>query len=701
MNQPFNPLTDAQKSQLLDLAFNAALVCDAQGRIVYWNRGAEQLYGWGREEALGKSALELLESRLPQPLEQIYDQLRRQGEWQGEVKQTHRNGAGILVLSRWALAATSAADASSILQIDRDITSGRRAEEVSRMEFLVLRTLGEAVDLTDAATRVLETLSRELFWSQGEYWSVSETDLKCIAVYGDAPCAQVAAANESALLDEFFRPLDGEAAGALSEVCRTGQPLLMSLDAVPAEWRPEQAARAAGMTDVLVFPIQNQHHLRGVFRLFRNMQAVPPAQGVAVSDEALLQALSLAAAPMGQFVERWSAQVALRRSEARFRSLLESAPDGILIANSRGAIQLANQQAEMMFGYTRQELTSMRVEDLMPERFRRNHEHHRGSYTRHPQVRPMGVGLELFARRKDGVEFPVEISLSPIHIDDEPLVIAVLRDVTTRKQAESAAHELQQVKLAEAEHLATLGEIAAGLAHEIKNPLAGIAAVLEVLGSSYAEGHPDRELMLEVKQQVKRIKVTVDDLLNYARPKPIELLESDLNATVEQVVHFTMQQAAAHHVNIVWHNYQLPPVRHDPEQIQRLVMNLVLNAVQAVEQGSTITVSTGWSPRRGGEASIAVEDHGPGIPASELEKIFRPFYTTKGRSGTGLGLSVCQRIAKLHNGRIEVTSRPGEGSTFVVWLPCPARPPAIHPASGGGRRPTTEGAAPAASEEKS
>lgn len=371
----------------------------------------------------------------------------------------------------------------------------------------------------------------------------------------------------------------------------------------------------------------------------------------------------------------------LRHSEAKFRGLLESAPDAIVIVDQEGSIAFANHQMERLFGYTSAELIGKPIEVLVPERLRAIHTIHRQRYNAHPQVRPMGAGLELYARRRDGTEFPVEISLSPMQLDHEFLVTAVIRDVSLRKQEEAALRRLHQLQLAQAEHLATLGEIAAGLAHEIKNPLAGISAALEVLAADFSPGDPNREIMEEVQQQVVRIKATIDELLNYARPRPLQLIRQDLNHTVEHVIHFAQQQAASRQVQLVFVPGAVPPVVHDVDQIQRTVLNLLLNAVQAVGSGGKIEVVTDTATYSAGSAGapnnasgeafarVVVRDNGPGIPEDDLEKIFRPFYTTKGHSGTGLGLSICRRIAELHHGTIHAESRVGDGSTFILALP--------------------------------
>ncbi len=356
------------------------------------------------------------------------------------------------------------------------------------------------------------------------------------------------------------------------------------------------------------------------------------------------------------------------QAERRFRALMESAPDAILISSGSGRILMANQQTEKLLGCPRSEILGRMIEDFMPERYREHHRELRSGYNREPRTRQMGTGLDLYARRRDGREIPVEISLSPIEIDGEWVVASAIRDVSERKRAEAAMRRLHQLELAQTEHLASLGEIAAGLAHEIKNPLAGIAAVLEVLAGSFGDATEARELMSEVQQQVVRIRSIVDELLNYARPRPPALVPGDLNEAVARAVQFALPRAQLRQLRLTFLPRQLPELEHDPEQIQRMVLNLVMNAIEALPPGGQIDVQTQFEAAAEA-ATINVRDDGPGIALEEQEKIFRPFYTTKGKHGTGLGLSLCRRIAELHGGSIQVHSRPGEGSRFEVKLP--------------------------------
>jgi len=225
---------------------------------------------------------------------------------------------------------------------------------------------------------------------------------------------------------------------------------------------------------------------------------------------------------------------------------------------------------------------------------------------------------------------------------------------------------LHRTQMSRAEHLATLGEMAAGLAHEIRNPLAGIAGVIEVMGRDLPKDSPAREEMKEVKGEVQQITRTVNDLLETARPKPPLMEVGNLNTTVEHAVLFARQQTGEKVIDFqLLTAEKLPPVEHDANQLHQVLLNLLLNAMQAIGKVGTITVEIS---RRDSLAAITVTDTGKGIPADHMPHIFRPFFTTKG-DGTGLGLSLSRRIVEEHNGRIEVSSRVDVGSQFTILLP--------------------------------
>ena len=225
---------------------------------------------------------------------------------------------------------------------------------------------------------------------------------------------------------------------------------------------------------------------------------------------------------------------------------------------------------------------------------------------------------------------------------------------------------LHHTQMSRAEHFATLGELAAGLAHEIRNPLAGIAGVVEIIGRDLPTTSPARSVLKDVRNEIAQINHILTDLLQTAGRILHRSGSSNLNTTVEHAVMLARQQALSRPIEIAFKkNAELPEIEHDSDQIHQVLLNLLLNALQAIDGTGRVTLEI---EARGQTAAIIVSDSGRGIPPEHLPNIFRPFYTTKG-NGTGLGLSLARRIVEEHHGHIDVTSTVGKGSKFVVSLP--------------------------------
>ena len=232
----------------------------------------------------------------------------------------------------------------------------------------------------------------------------------------------------------------------------------------------------------------------------------------------------------------------------------------------------------------------------------------------------------------------------------------------SRKEIET----MHRTQMSRAEHLATLGELATGLAHEIRNPLAGIAGVIEIIGRDLPESSPARAMVKDVRLEINQINRILTDLLETARPHPPRMMRSNLNTTVEHAVMLARQQVLSHPIKIELDRAtNLSEVEHDSDQIHQVVLNLLLNAVQAIDGAGTVTVKIGSHEDC---ATVTVTDTGRGMSEQQISQIFRPFYTTRS-NGTGLGLSLVRRIVEEHLGHIEVTSKLGKGSTFEVQLP--------------------------------
>jgi len=240
------------------------------------------------------------------------------------------------------------------------------------------------------------------------------------------------------------------------------------------------------------------------------------------------------------------------------------------------------------------------------------------------------------------------------------------RMVAQLKSSRDEIERLHQTQMSRAEHLATLGEMATGLAHEIRNPLAGISGVVEIIARDLPSSSPARAVVKEVREEIAQINDILTDLLQTARPHAPDIRLSDLNTTVEHTVMLARQQALSKPIEIIFKkNPDLPEVEHDSSQIHQVLLNLLLNSIQAINGPGQITVEL---ERRDDSAVVVVTDTGQGIAPEHLPNIFRPFYTTKG-NGTGLGLSLSRRIVEEHRGQIDVTSVVGKGTQFSVRLP--------------------------------
>jgi two-component system, NtrC family, sensor kinase len=233
-------------------------------------------------------------------------------------------------------------------------------------------------------------------------------------------------------------------------------------------------------------------------------------------------------------------------------------------------------------------------------------------------------------------------------------------------KAREDVERLHRSQMSRAECLATVGELATGRAHEIRNMLAGIAGVIEIVGGDPSVNSLSRAALKDLGAEIGQITRILTDLLQAARPHPPEIRSSDLNTTAEHAVALARQQVHSVSIRIeLQKDPKLPNVEHDGDQVQRLLLNLLLNAMQAIDGAGTIQVEISLL---NGDAAITVVDTGRGIAPEHLANIFRPFYTTKG-NGTGLGLSMARRTVEDHHGRIEVTSEIGKGARFLVVLP--------------------------------
>ena len=366
-------------------------------------------------------------------------------------------------------------------------------------------------------------------------------------------------------------------------------------------------------------------------------------------------------------------------AEERFRLVVEAAPNAMIMVNAEGKIDLTNAQVESVFGYTRQELVGHPLEILVPERLRDRHSEHRSGYFADPKAHAMVAGRELFGRRKDGSEVPIEISLNPIRTSEAPFALASIVDITERRRAELKAAR-QRNELAHLSRAALLGELSGSLAHELNQPLSAIlfnAQAAQLLLRQDA-AHPDelQEILAEIVEENKRAGEVIRRLRALLRKGETQLEPLHINEVVNSVLKLMRSDLVNQHVAVRAELApDLPVVDGDGIQIQQVLLNLVVNGCDAMAEVEPIErrllVCTA-KLTDGREVSVSVADRGCGIPPDKMERIFEPFFTTK-THGMGLGLAVCRTIISAHGGKLWLTNNAGRGATFQFTLPANAR----------------------------
>jgi PAS domain S-box-containing protein len=654
-------------SHLFEHLPEALLILGEDGLIANANNAAAELYRCETAALVGRRLAELWAAGEKQALLDHLAELTERGDL--VLTGRGRRLDGRLFAQEMRLAIDPAADTGWAFVVARDLTERQRLESGLAGLAGLARLHEQEGTLANIAASALK-LSRRML----------DADRAAICTFHGDEGVEWLASHRLEPLIEASAGLRPSQVTWLAQALRTGRPELIDRRR-PGHARSPLSAIAdqLGVAAFAVVPLHAGQELTGIVGMV--WSADPPELA---QDRDLLAAIGrligLALANVRLRDSLLARQQALDESEERYRSLFEEAPEAIVLQSTDGVVLDANRAACTIFGRRRKDILGLNTTEAW-ELSREARSRLRGQLRRRGRAHVRGRGL-----RPDGSTFPLILHIAVTMLRGEERLLIQVRDLTEQ--------ERMQGELLQAQKMEALGQLISGVAHELNNPLSAIIAFSQLLRGDErlpAELMRDADLLMQEADRTRRI---VQNLLDFARQRPPERAPTSLKSLVERTLDLHAYALGAESITVDQHiPDDLPPIDVDPGQIQQVLLNLTLNAIQAIgsrEGGGTITIRAGVVGDEAGRGRVrlSIEDDGPGVSASVRPRLFEPFFTTKPvGEGTGLGLPVSYGIVTAHGGRLwhEASGRPG--ATFVLELPAGSGEAQPAPATMGWKAP--------------